>query len=820
VPGWFKGTGRSAYDLPAGRIACHTPAVLSWTSPIDGEIRMRGGLWLARNLGRNQRWELARNSTVFTNGMLEWGPTSASPLGWATGSGGVAALTLKVDAGDLIELILGESSPVGDFVGVDFGVTATDGGRAWDFAADWSDAENRRGPWSWHFQRAPHIPLTSAALAKAGIGMAREIRYWGHYPVLDIEFETDAPIGVGIRAWSPFLPGDVVDSMIPGILFELRLRNPGTSAQAGTIALTFPGPGPGEAGTPRFERVEVDGPFRGVMVKGEKVSYALGAIGGEKPRAGGDLGTEFRAWANLGRTLPPASDRTPGACAAVDFSVPPGATRTVRFVLAWSAPTWKGGGVNSAPAGNTFTHMYSKYFPDAAKTGALLAARHAEILERILAWQEVVYSDEKLPAWLRDSLINILHLISEDGYWAQKRPPLPEWVKEEDGLFGLNECPRGCPQIECIPCSFYGSQPLAYFFPELQLSTIRGYKGYQYDDGAPPWIFGGVTGGTPPIDFACPTRGYQWASNGVSLAAIVDRFLLCCDTPDRRYAREFYPMLKKNMVYTVHLRTTPEYGIGERIISMPDKNEGTEWFEAPEPGWCGMTAHIGGLHLAQLRIVERVARDVGDAAFARQCAEWIAAGAEAMEERLWAGSYYLNYLEPETGKRSDLIFGYQLDGEWVTDHHGLPSALPEDRVRTVLETIERTNVKITRFGAVNYANPDGTPAPVKGYGTYSYFPPEALMLAMNYMYEGRREFGLELARKVWHNIVCARGYAWDMPNIMRGDADTGERTYGSDYYQDMMLWSLPAAIEGKDFGAPARPGGLVARVLAAARRGG
>ena len=62
------------------------------------------------------------------------------------------------------------------------------------------------------------------------------------------------------------------------------------------------------------------------------------------------------------------------------------------------------------------------------------------------------------------------------------------------------------------------------------------------------------------------------------------------------------------------------------------------------------------------------------------------------------------------------------------------------------------------------------------------------MLAMTYMYHGRQEFGIELARKVWHNLVCQQGYTWDMPNIMRGDVDTGERTFGNDYYQDMMLW--------------------------------
>ncbi len=30
---------------------------------------------------------------------------------------------------------------------------------------------------------------------------ASEIHYWGHYPVADMVFETDAPVGVAVRAW-------------------------------------------------------------------------------------------------------------------------------------------------------------------------------------------------------------------------------------------------------------------------------------------------------------------------------------------------------------------------------------------------------------------------------------------------------------------------------------------------------------------------------------------------------------------------------------------------------------------------------------------
>ena len=685
------------------------------------------------------------------------------------------------------------------------------GGRTWVLC------DKKPKPYQTTDGRQPVEPVLSD-LPLQGVQTARQIHYWGHYPVADLEFETEAPVTVGLRAWAPFLPGDVANSLIPGIVFEVRLRNPGRTTQRGTLAFSFPGPTEKEAGGKPFARRELAGRFSGVAVSAGNAAYALGVIGKETVRLGRALDADGAAWAQIAEALPLAGDGDPGASAAVDFALAPGKTKTVRFALTWCGPEWKGGGHPSSTEGHTFTHMYALRYPDAAQTAERLARNHAALLRRVLAWQEAVYADAALPVWLRESLVNVLHLIAEDGMWAAARPPLPEWVRAQDGLFGMNECPRGCPQIECIPCSFYGSLPIAYFFPALELSTLRGYKGYQYQDGAPPWIFGGVTGQTATIDFASPTRGYQWATNGISLASLVDEFLRCHDTPDKKFLKEFYPMIKRNMIYTVNLRTTPEYSVGERIISMPDKNEGTEWFEAPEPGWAGMTAHVGGLHLAQLRIVERMAREVGDAEFARQCAEWIAAAGEAMEKHLWTGSYYLNYLEPETGRRSEFVFGYQLDGEWIAQHHGLPGTLPKERVRTTLDTIKRCNVAVTKYGAVNYANPDGTAAEVKGYGTYSYFPPEALMLAMTYMYAGEREFGLELARRCWENIVCRQRYTWDMPNIMRGDADTGESVYGHDYYQDMMLWSLPAALDGKDLAAPAQPGGLVDRVVKAARR--
>ena len=164
------------------------------------------------------------------------------------------------------------------------------------------------------------------------------------------------------------------------------------------------------------------------------------------------------------------------------------------------------------------------------------------------------------------------------------------------------------------------------------------------------------------------------------------------------------------------------------------------------------------------------------------------------------------------------MFGYQLDGHWITSWHGVDAVFPADRVSVTLQTIRDINCDLSQSGAVNYANPDGTVAQVGGYGPYSYFPPELFMLAMTYMYEGNRDFGMDLLRRCLANIVHW-GYVWDFPNTTRGDADTGQRTFGADYYQNLMLWAVPAALVGGDMTAPQGAAGLVQRMLDAAHLG-
>ena len=686
------------------------------------------------------------------------------------------------------------------------------------------------------------VPRRAPCVKLENVETVRDIHYWGHFPVADMEFETDAPISVGLRAWAPFIPGDVAASNTPAAVFEVHLRNTSAWKESGTLAMSFPGPDAEEARGVTSTRQEITEALRGMWVcSSGGVEYVLGVIGQHPARFGLGLHTTPKAWSEIASQLPqplsfcaeggieryPTSEfrPSPASCSvAVDFQLEGGEEKVIRFLLAWFAPVWEGATkrfegkelvrdghvhirwVGSPHAGDThyFRQMYASRYGSALDVARRVAEDHEDLLQRILNWQASLYEAEALPVWLRDALVNNLCLIAEDSYWAQALPPLGDWVHPGGG-FIMNECPRGCPQSSCIPCDWYGNHPIVYFFPELARQNLRLFKEYQRENGEVPFAIGNL-GDFP--EMGKPTYFWQVSLNGMCYIDMVDR--LWQRTGDDHILREFYPSVKRCNTFTVNLRKGPG-----GPISMPTIG-GMEWFEFGE--WAGMATHMGGLRLAELRMVQRMAEAAGDAEYVEQCKAWLSEGTRAMEDDMWTGSHYLNFWEKETGKKSDDVMGYQLDGEWTAQYHGLPGVFRPDRIRTTLKTIRRCNIGLTPdCGAANFARPDGKPlpgdSPVARYGRLVMFPPEVMVLAMTYIYAGEKDFGIDFCRKLYQTIALEHGHAWDWPNIVSGD--DGHRVFGTDYYQNMMLWALPAAIEERDIKSYCAPGNLVDRVIRA-----
>ena len=673
---------------------------------------------------------------------------------------------------------------------------------------------------------------------------ADDILYLGHYPMLDMEYILGgSPVEVSSRMYVPFFPGSAADSNIPGGVMEFYIKNSSEKDISGKLVMSFPGPSAEEVcGNIDFAHgVSEHGEAKILTVKNSgNIGYSIGVIAAGDFDAGGFLGVDGRYWSHIGEVNPiwtagaklPRAYNQPGGSVSAGYAVSAGETVKITFVLSWYAAVFQSGGsplnAESGFADRTtgencnkqYLHMYEKRFDGPLAAAKYLIDNKDGIKRRIIAWQSVIYKNKNIPGWLSEALINSLYVISEDSIWGQARPPVGDWCREQDGIFAMNESPRGCPQMECIPCSFYGSLPIVYFFPELALSTLRAMKAYQFDDGAPPWVFGGVTVGNALWDLSSPRRGYQRTSNGISYAVMLDRLLRRKN--DDGLKREFYESLKRSAIYTMNLNPGPD-----GVISFPVCNEegwkySTEWFEVC--AWDGMAAHVGGLHLAELRIAERMAREMGDFEFEKRCAGWIAEGRKSMEEKMWveSGNYYMNFCNEATGNKSDYIFGYQLDGEWIARFHGLDPVFEPDRVTKTLETIEKNNVRLSKYGAANYVTPSGELAYEGGgigveYNANDFFPPELLMLAMTYMQNGRKEFGLELARRCMHEIICVQGKSFNSPNIIRGDKT--ESSFGDDYYQMLMIWGLPAVIEAKSLEDHGKNGSFTAEIIEAAKEG-
>ena len=694
-----------------------------------------------------------------------------------------------------------------------------------------------------------------------GVRAVKDIRYWGHFPVIDMEYETSAPIRVALRAWSSFIPGDMIASRIPGAVFEIRLRNDSDVAQKGTLAFSFPGPNSQtqtyptlaeEDGIKVFQQrnplVDDYGRFRsrnvtekqlkGVQVTSvseKTVSYFLGVMDHQKVRLGKGLALDPKAWSRISTQLPQpnaegdlsawantleqlSSDKKgfestdSSASVAVDFELKPGKTKIIKYILTWYSPYWRGMTYDNVACDNfddhkhsrwppvtdqsdtrreNYTAMYALDYQNAFEVAQSLYTKHEKLLKRVFAWQQAVYRDTKLPLWLRDCLVNNLYLIPENAYWAQPNDPV-EWAAPL-GAFGLDECPRGCSAMGCIVSNWYGDLPLTYFFPDLERMILRNYKEYMRPDGAIALMFA-------PGDFTIPC--FEWLAplNGSCFTDIVHR--LWMRTGDDTILEEFYPAVKRNMIFTMNMKAPPE-----GIISAPWMGRGQEWWEHTPVQ--GMVSHLGGMRLAQLRITERIAEHKGDNEFAEQCRNWYDQGSALLEKHLWNGDYYVFYHNLENGEKSDLIMSSQLDGEWSIFLNGLGQGVFQpDRAAKALDTIYKKC--LVDPGLVGFTDPHKGELLLE-YGT---FPPEINIVGMTYLYHGQRDRGIEIIRRNMDNIVLRQRHAWDSPNLIR--CDDGRRTYGSDYFQNMALWAVPAALAGQDLTGPCQPGGLAYRVLDAA----
>jgi uncharacterized protein (DUF608 family) len=586
-----------------------------------------------------------------------------------------------------------------------------------------------------------------------------EIQYWGHYPVADLHARfTETLLEIGIRAFTPFIPGDAAASNIPVALFDLELRNLSDAHSHLYLHLNFP--------------VDVS--------ESHKVNGGELALQGE-----GVVATD----AGQGQY-----------CVSLEVSAQ--ASKHVQFAVGWYAPVWRDSG--SEPRVN----RYSQRFKNAAEVASFGLTQHDRFLRRVLAWQSEIYRAD-LPDWLRDSLVQGFYSLAKNSVWIARTRKDDWW--SENGWFTHSESHTGCPIVETMVCRMHGHFALLFFFPELEETTLEAFRHYQIGTGEIPFAFG------IPTSMRDPRYTCQHPLNSGEYVQMV--YQLYLRTGNRDQLGRFYESCKQAIRFQYTLDDDGCGLVHDQSHALPSEAWPANQFYDIWP-WQGTSSYVAGIWLATLSAGAEMASVMGDRTFAADCASRLHKAKGAFEANLWNGSYYRLWNDKEQKKVSEICLANQLMATWCTRIAGLHDPLPAANVAAALDSIGKLNLGATSYGLINGVTPEGKPFDTglgnSGDHARNIFFGENLCAAMTFLYYGRRDTGLQIAERLYSAVAIKNNSPWNQRCLLNGE--TGMPQWGEDYYSNLVIWAFPMAVAGQPLDQFMKTG-MVENMISAAKEG-
>ncbi|MBI3946320.1 MAG: hypothetical protein HY321_10405 [Armatimonadetes bacterium] len=639
------------------------------------------------------------------------------------------------------------------------------------------------------------------------------LNYTGRFPFAEIEYGDKAlPCEARLEAFSPFVPHDAEASSVPVVFFTFRLRNAGTQPVTATAALSWTNditPEMQVRGWPtegnRNTLLRLQGAPAVLMdtqapgfAGSEYLLACLPAVGVQHSAVtdwwarppGRWMGPNVRpvvqetvaAWRRFLEegVLPEESGYTdgmgrfsrhrPAAAVAGQVELAPGEEKEVRFALAWFFPHHYDRRISKAKI--LLGHRYAVRFPNGTRDVAAWAfpRRHA-LREKSGAWRSLI-EESSLPPKFRALVAELPYLLPRLSWWLA------------DGRFCLYEsidCPRMHPTILDILMA----PVLTAIFPDLHARALRTIADTQLESGEIPSTLGIES--IHHHEYRCFNAGDAGTFPITVLWALLWG-------GDRQFAVDMYPVVKRVIQWAKAELDADNDGVPD----VHGIDQGMDSFPMH-----GLAAGIADKWMVGLLAGEKLARICGDTAFAEWCAGVRQQASNTVEAKLWNGSYYSVFCNPETGERSDTCIATQVTcGEVVAHILELGRTHPEERVRQTLESIWRLNVETCEFGVRTGSNPDGTAADStvhkfqQGGASQSnaFCPITSPSLGAVAIRNGMAERGLALAEKMAATILDRVKEPWTGQLFF--NSVTGEWFYGIHYSDCLVMWELMYSLLG------------------------
>jgi non-lysosomal glucosylceramidase len=664
--------------------------------------------------------------------------------------------------------------------------------------------------------------------------------YYALYPKSWYDYRWDKfPAHVTLEQYSPVLPNNYRETSYPVAVYRWHAENPTNKTVTVSVLLSWTnmvGWARGFSGnfsehlsegdTNRFMTEQYDGAaMKGIVFDRHRAGspitddwdgqMAIAAL--ESPGVEVSYQTTYspdsdgsEVWvpfskdgrlANNDRQWVSSSENIAGAI-AVHFILKPGEKRVIPMVIAWDLPVVEFG------SGRKWYRHYTDFYGTSGVNAWKIAAdgltNSAKWSDAIDAWQAPYVEDESKPLWYRGALFNELYALADGGsLWGR---PL-ESGKNTPSAFGFMEC-FDYPYYDTLDVLFYGSMPLAEFWPDLDKQVMR-----QFADTVPTeindkymWIWKSLQTGTEqfrtrkakgavPHDLGVPNEDpfiqvnqFSWQNtNGwkdlnPKFVLMVYRDFVFTGRKDMAFLQYTWPSIKESLSYLEQFAHTGD-GIPQND-GYPDQTY-DEWVVRGESAYCG------GLWLAALRAAEEMGGILGDKQSAAKYHELFVRGQASYIKHLWNGEYFLYDTDSEY---KDDIQAEQLAGQWYANMTGLGNLVPMEMQKKALKKVFDFNVM--KFGKGEMGAVSGMAAnghiiqkldnqQVGEVWTGATFSVAALMLS-----DGMKEEAYRTAWGVYHVVYETKGYWFRTPEAY----DITGNFRASMYMRPAGIWAMEMTV--------------------------
>ncbi len=406
---------------------------------------------------------------------------------------------------------------------------------------------------------------------------------------------------------------------------------------------------------------------------------------------------------NREEETPAAEGEQVAAAIAVRFTLKPGQTRQIPFVLAWDLP------VTEFAPGIQYLRRYTDFFGRNGQNAWSMvrtALKHYPTWQqKIDEWQQSVLERPNVPPWLKPALFNELYALTQGGtLWTA--------ATEDDpvGQFAILEC-LDYRWYESLDVRLYGSFALLMLFPELEKAVMRAFAraiptedtrtrtiGYYYTIGVEsPQAVRKVAGATPhdlgaPNEHVWQQTNYtsyqdcnQWKDLPCDFVLQVYRDYLLTGADDFAFLEDCWEPIVQTLRYLKSFDQDFD-GIPENS-GVPDQTF-DDWKLQ------GVSAYCGGLWIAALEAAIAIGRILASTTSSfRQASSiqqvlgefviYLDQARSVYHETLWNGSYY----RIDSASGSEVVMADQLCGQFYARLLGLPDVVAESCTKTALRTI-------------------------------------------------------------------------------------------------------------------------------------